>query len=110
MLPSQKRLSRSQFGEFMTSRGVKSVFNPLGTLKYKDSTISQASVVISSKTEKRAVYRNKLRRRLYSIFGAHFKAGPQAKGFILHTAKQAASFEYKELKTLLNELLQKTTQ
>ncbi len=109
MLPSRKRLSRLEFTQFLASKDVKVVFNPLGTLKYKKSLISQASVVISSKHEKRAVYRNKLRRRIYSIFEAYFKDNNDQNQYILYISKQAPSFEYSQIKAFLYELLKKTT-
>lgn len=108
MLPSKKRLSRSGFVQFLVSPS-KSVFNPLGTLKYKEDTTPKASIVISSKTEKRAVYRNKLRRQLYTIFNIYFKTSKDIKQYVLHVSKQAGSFKYEELQNLLNELLKKTT-
>ncbi len=107
MLPSQKRLSRSEFTQFLASKDIKTVFNHLGTLKYQKSLISQASIVISSKHEKRAVYRNKLRRRLYSVFDAYFKDNVDQNQYILYISKQAPTFEYSQLKTLLYELLKK---
>lgn len=116
MLPSQKRLSRNDFTLFLASKEIKTVFNQLGTLKYKKSpenkasaTAGRASIVISSKHEKRAVYRNLLRRRLYTLFTAHFKVAIDHNQYVLYVSKQATSFKYSELKTLFYELLKKTT-
>ena len=109
MLPSQKRLSRSHFTEFLASKEIKTVFNALGTLKYRKSLINKTSIVISSKHEKRAVYRNKVRRRLYSLFSAHFKANNDQNQYILYVSKQAPSFGHLETKTLFYELIKKTT-
>jgi ribonuclease P protein component len=109
MLPSHKRLSRTDFTHFLESKNVKSVFNALGTLKYQKSLNLQASIVVSSKTEKRAVYRNKLRRRLYSAFGAYFKDFSVGGQYILYISKKTPSMTLLELKTLLYDLLQKTT-
>lgn len=109
MLPSTKRLSRSEFTLFLNSPEIKTVFNPLGTLKYKDSQKPKVSIVISSKYEKRAVYRNKLRRRLYSLFGQHIKDFCGTSEYILYTSKQAPKMEYTQINLFLNELLKKTT-
>ena len=108
MLPSKKRLSRADFSKFLVSPGAKTVFNQLGTLKYKEAGISQASVVVSSKIEKRAVYRNRLRRRLYIIFSLFLKDLSKPRQYVLYASKQAKTLEYKELKSLLYDLLQKT--
>lgn len=109
MLPSSQRLSRTEFTTLLGSKDLKSVFNALGTLKYKKSLILQASIVISSKIEKRAVYRNKLCRRLYSAFGSHYRASSIGGQYILYVSKKAPTMSPVELQTLLHELLQKTT-
>jgi ribonuclease P protein component len=109
MLPSKKRLSRSSFTLFLASKDLKTVFNNLGTLKYKKSLINKASVVISSKHEKRAVYRNKLRRRLYVLFSDYFKGASDQNQYILYVSKQAPILSFQDIKTLFYELLKKTT-
>ena len=109
MLPSKKRLSRSLFTTFLTSSGVKTVFNTLGTLKYRESSSPKVSVVISSKHEKRAVFRNKLRRHLYTLFRQDTGGFGGTREYILYTAKQAPKLEYDQIKVLFNELLKKTT-
>ncbi len=109
MLPSHKRLSRAEFEIFSASKDLKTVFNQLGTLKYKNNNRNQASIVISSKHEKRAVYRNKLRRRLYGVFDIYFKTNQDYKQYILYVSKQAPSFNYQDVKTSLYALLKKTS-
>ena len=109
MLPSSSRLSRSLFITVSGSKELQTVFNRLGTLKYTKSPENKAAIVISSKTEKRAVYRNKLRRRLYSAFGSYFKASTTSLYGILYVSKQSPTFSIDELKNLLHELLQKAS-
>ena len=101
MLPSQERLSRSQFTDFLTNKGILVVYNKLGTLKYLSSSTKALSVVTSSKHQKKAVLRNKLRRRVYTLFGTKTL---QIQG-ILYTAKTSYVLTYSEIKTLFNELL-----
>ncbi len=103
MLPSKERFSRSQFSEFLANKGIFVVFNRLGTLKYLPSKSTQLSVVTSSKTEKRAVARNKLRRRIYAVV---FSEKPQIQG-IVYVSKQSYGLSYPELKTLTLDLLAK---
>ncbi len=106
MLPKTERLSRAQFSEILTNKGFLTIYNRLGTLKYVPSSTKQAlSVVTSSKHEKKAVIRNKLRRRLYSLFGKEKRAITG----IFYTAKGSYAFSYPEIQTLFNELLKKTT-
>ena len=109
MLPSNKRLSRVSFSVFLGSKDLKTVFNQLGTLKYKKSLTNQASIVISSKNEKRAVYRNKLRRQIYGVFREYFKLNPENHQYVLYVSKQAPNFSFQEIKTTLNELFKKIT-
>ncbi|MEK7227945.1 MAG: ribonuclease P protein component [Patescibacteria group bacterium] len=109
MLPSKKRLSRHEFTKFLAQGGSKTVFNSLGTLKFKEAETNQVSVVISLKVEKRSVYRNKLRRRLYSIFAEYFRKDPETKHLILYVSKQAVNIKYQDLKIQLDELFRKIT-
>lgn len=109
MLPSKKRLSRPSFSSFLGSRDLKNTFNQLGTLKYKKSPENQVSIVISSKVEKRAVYRNRLKRRIYNIFNDYFRSTQDSNQFVLYVSKQASLLDYENIKTSLNELFKKIT-
>lgn len=109
MLPSKKRLSRSQFDNFVSSKEQRTVFNTLGTLKYKDSEENKASVVISSKIEKRAVYRNKTRRYIYTLFADYFKNSKKPTSFIFYVSKNIKTLKKEDIKLLLNELLNKAS-
>jgi ribonuclease P protein component len=85
----------------LKSPDLKVVYNRLGTLKYTHSATPTLSVVVSSKHEKKAVARNKLRRRIYNL--------PLLKPItgIFYVSKQSYSFEYKDIKKLFYELLEK---
>lgn len=109
MLPSQKRLSRSDFKEFVDSANSSVVFNNLGTLKYKKSISNKASIVISSKNEKLAVKRNKLRRRIYVLFQVFFKNTTEPGQYILYTSKKTSNLSFDEIKGLFYDLIKKTT-
>jgi ribonuclease P protein component len=110
MLPSNKRFSRSEFSQFLTNKGIFVVFNRLGTLKYTiPSKITRFAVVTSSKNEKKAVSRNKLRRRVYSLVNS---LSVPLQG-VLYVSKQSYTLTYDEVKSLFNDLYtkaQKTTQ
>jgi ribonuclease P protein component len=109
MLPSKQRLSRIDFTSLLSSKDLKVVFNNIGTLKYQEGPYLKVSVVISSKIEKRAVYRNKLRRRLYTLFGDYFKDVPGGGGYILYVSKNSPNMTMLELRSLIYELLEKAT-
>jgi ribonuclease P protein component len=99
MLPSNRRLSRQQFTDFLETKPLQ-VYNRLGTFKYL-SVGNKLSIVTSSKHEKKAVSRNKLRRRIYTIFST---TNPPLSG-ILYVSKQSYAFPYDETKNLFLDLL-----
>lgn len=105
MLPSQKRLNRQQFTTFISSPTIKVVFNRLGTLKYLIHSDLGCSVVTSSKYEKKAVVRNKVRRRIYSLIA---KEKISFSG-VLYISKYGYTMEFAEITQLFNELVQKIT-
>lgn len=109
MLPSNQRFKRQEFTNFLTNKGIFVVFNRLGTLKYLPSPTSRRfAVVTSSKHEKKAVSRNKLRRRVYSLV----HSSPMPLVGVLYTSKQSYTLTYDEIKNLFNDLYtkaQKTT-
>ena len=72
MLPRKNRISRKDFPTHK-DRGNR-VFLPLFTaVFYKGSMESRASVVVSKKTARTAVVRNKQRRRFYELLEPYFK-------------------------------------
>lgn len=103
MLPSSERLNRLQFNEIASNKDNLVVYNKLGTLKYIAGKTA-LSVVISRKNEKKAVKRNKLRRRVYSIFNAKKM---NIRG-ILYVSKSSTYFNFMEIKDLFYELMEKT--
>ena len=109
MLPSKKRLNRPLFERFLSFPQKKTVFNNIGTLKYKKSENSRFSVVISSKVEKRAVFRNQLKRRIYSILSLFIKENDTNVEGVFYMSKNAVSLNFSELKKSVYELLKKTT-
>jgi ribonuclease P protein component len=102
MLPKKNRFTRALFEDFLATPGILTVYNKLGTLKYIPSG-HKLGVVTSSKHEKRAVNRNKLRRRVYEQFK---NANRQFSG-ILYASKASYTLEHKEIKELFNDLLRK---
>lgn len=104
-MPSSQRFSRQDFKKFLENKGIFVVFNRLGTFKYLPATKMQISVVTSSKAQKSAVRRNKVRRRIYETLRAQ---KPQIQG-IVYVSKQSYDLTYTELKTLLEDLVARTS-
>ena len=102
MLEKKRRLARDRFTALLSRPDLLTVYNRIGTLKYISSGRS-FSVVTSGKHEKRAVARNRLRRRLYNLF----QRSKTPLSGILYASKQSYSFEYSDITTLFYELLEK---
>jgi ribonuclease P protein component len=115
MLPSNQRLTRQQFTDFLKNPEIKVVFNPLGTFKYikkesglrngKPDSFSDLSVVTGSKYQKKAVLRNKMRRRLYTIF--HKNPYNISISGVFYVSKQSYELSYEQLKDYFYALLSK---
>lgn len=114
MLPSQERLTRAQCSLLLGNPHIRVVFNRLGTLKYLPNTENQSnkqgfSVITGSKTQKKAVLRNALRRKLYTLFRYFYASGGKnpIQG-MLYVSKTAYELSFIELNTLFNDLIAKT--
>lgn len=107
MLPKQNHLSRILWETLKKKQGSRSVFNTLGTLKYYPKDTTHLAVVVSSKHEKKAVSRNKLKRRINTIFSKNYKT---LKGvFIVFPSKQAYNLSYEAIRQQAEELFNKIT-
>lgn len=116
MLPSKQRLTRQQFTTLLKNPELKVIFNAVGTLKYvkvgvekqsglKDGKPGPFSVVTGSKHKKRAVLRNKFRRRVYTLFSKNpYEINISG---VLYASKQVYDMPYDQIKTHLNALLSK---
>ncbi len=104
MTAAAKRLSRREFTNILENKDILVVYNKLGTLKYLPSAQKAISIVTSSKHEKKAVVRNKLRRRVYTLF----HTSPINICGVLYTSKLSFTLSYTEVQSLFYELLKKT--
>lgn len=102
MLPSTKRLTRLAFPSVLSDTSLMVVYNGLGTLKYLSATTRKCAVITSSKHEKAAVRRNKMRRRIYTLM-ADFPGVA-----IFYASKQSYGMEYSQIKHLWYDLVAKT--
>ena len=81
---------------------LKTVFNASGTIKYKQG-IGRIVVVVSSKQEKRAVYRNKIKRRARAIFISE----KIPHDVVFYPSKKSLVMPYPEFKVHFHELIKK---
>jgi ribonuclease P protein component len=92
--------SRAEFTVFIAQSGLKTVYNKLGTLKFLPEG-RKFAVVTSSKHEKRAISRNKLRRRAYT----YLQTINTPLSGVLYASKQSYALSNDEVQTHLNSLI-----
>lgn len=109
MLPSRNRIRRKDFPAYK-NQGSR-FFSPLfSAVFYNDSIVknkeSKACVVVSKKTEKRAVGRNKMKRQFYGLLGKFLKpsVGLSATKVIIYPKKEAQNTNFNELKNEMESL------
>ena len=94
-----KRVEFEQFNQLNPF----SVFNKGGTFKYLKKE-SKFSVVVSSKHCKKAVKRNKIKRRVYAIISDLIKKDPSHLSGIFYLSKLSYTLPYNTLKEYIEEL------
>ena len=104
MLPSQQRLSRIEFDTLLASPDLQVVFCRFGTFKYRKAEKTLISVVTGAKQQKKAVRRNALRRKLYTVFCGYPVQG------IFYASKQAYDASFEELQLHIQIMMQKALQ
>lgn len=88
MLPKKNRVTTAEFNQYFTTR--KRVHGTYVQILYTPSTEFKAAAVVGKKVYKKAVDRNKLRRRMYHIL-AEQKKQLSITGVFLCIAKPAAA-------------------
>ena len=88
MLRKKQRLTKEQFDEFF--RSGKRFHSPLFQLIHSKAEAFNGAVVVGKKVHKRAVDRNRLRRRVYNILYRLFK-DQNLKGVYIIIAKPPAT-------------------
>lgn len=109
MLPKENRLRQEQDFKQLARAG-QAVFSPNLSLKLlrNNSDLSRFGIIVSTKVSKKAVLRNRLKRRLREIIRLNL---PQLKkGFdvMILTRTAAKDFEYLQLKEILEGLFKKS--
>lgn len=105
MLKKRERLTKKQFDRFFSSG--RRYHSPLFTVVHTPGDDFHGAIVVGKKVFKKAVDRNKLRRRLYNILYRSQCDGGMKGVYIILTKPQAAKASFSELKTTLTELLHK---
>lgn len=97
-----RRFTRTELSQFLTKTQKKAIVNSLGTLKYRRTNKKPFfGVITSSAHQKKAVLRNRLKRRIRSIFSKKERTIDA----VVYVAKKAYSFSYEEIQNFLEELI-----
>ncbi|OGG41462.1 ribonuclease P protein component [Candidatus Kaiserbacteria bacterium RIFCSPHIGHO2_01_FULL_46_22] len=103
MLNKKERLTKKEFDRFFSSG--RRFHSPLFTLIHSQETSFHGAVVVGKKVFKRAVDRNRLRRRLYNILYRLSRESEQSGVYIILTKPQAGMVSFDELKKALESLV-----
>ena len=89
----------------------KTIRKPKMSLIFVDNTkgFTRVGVVVSKKVSKKAVERNRIRRRVYEAIRKNFEFVPKKKDYIFVVySKDIMKMEYGELEKLLGELVEES--
>jgi len=106
MLKKRDRLTKKEFERYFSSG--KRLHSPLLQLIYTKGDAFHGAVVVGKKVHKKAVDRNTLRRRLYSILYNHMKEEALSGVHIIIAKPAARGVSYKVLKEDVFELVGRT--
>ncbi len=108
MLPASRRLRLTRDFERAFSAG-KTVGGALARVRYMrtNRAKSRFAVVVSAKVSKRAVIRNRIRRRIWAVIAASDFLIPTGLDIIIVSSHEAAKAEYAAIKQEIALLLTK---
>lgn len=108
MLPKENRLRQEQDFKQVAKAG-KAVFSPSLSLKLikNNSDLSRFGIIVSTKVSKKAVERNRLKRRLREIIRLNLPRFKKGFDVMVLTRAAAKDFEYLQLKEIMAELFKK---
>jgi ribonuclease P protein component len=106
MLAKKERLTRKAFDAFF--RSGKRLNTPLLQLVYTQAVPFHGSVVVGKKVHKKAVDRNKTRRRLYAVLYNYKKQHDLTGVYIVIAKPTASNASFAQLREGLIELIGRT--
>lgn len=106
MLPKKNRISKK---DFPTPQGRGSrVFSPLFSgVIYKNDGLTRVAVVVSKKTAKTAVVRNRIRRKFYAALAPFLKDASKGRLMVFYPKKEVATVPFTVLKSEVETILRK---
>lgn len=106
MLKKKDRLTKKEFDRFFSSG--RRLHSPLFTLVHSQNESFHGAVVVGKKVFKKAVDRNRLRRRVYNIIYRLSRENKLAGVYIVLVKPIAAKATFGELRSSLENLIPKS--
>lgn len=106
MLKKKERLTKKEFDRFFSSG--KRRHSDLFTLVHADDPVFHGAVVVGKKVFKKAVDRNRLRRRVYNALYRLSRENDLQGVYIILTKPAAGRAGFSELKSALENLILKS--
>ncbi len=107
MLAKPNRLTKDKEIKDLIKTG-KSLFLPAFVIKYKHNNLNniKIGIIVSTKVDKRAVVRNKIKRQIRAIIRKNISDIEHGHSLLIIVKKQALGLEYKKIeKTLVTGLV-----
>lgn len=108
MLKKKERLTRKEFDRFFSIG--KRLHTPSFQLIYAPSSSFHGSVVVGKKVSKKAVDRNRLRRRIYALLYTCNKTTPLFKTIIVITKSQVTALSKRALRDEIHKAIEKVVE
>lgn len=103
MLNKKERLTTKEFDRFFKSG--RRIHSPLFTLVYNDAADFHGAVVVGKKVSKKAVQRNKFRRRVYNALYSLSREKGLKGVYIVLTKPAVAEASFSAIKESLQKLI-----
>ena len=102
MLPEKNRLSKKKDFDKVFKKGKSSFDGLLGVKMLKnEQEFTRFGIIVSSKVSKKAVIRNKIKRRIRNIIAKNYNSGAAAKNVVIISLPKILGKKYNEIEKSL---------
>ena len=102
MLPEKNRLSKKKDFDKVFKKGKSSFDGLLGVKMLKnEQEFTRFGIIVSSKVSKKAVIRNKIKRRIRNIIAKNYNSGADAKNVVIISLPKILGKKYNEIEKSL---------
>ena len=102
MLPQKNRLSKKKDFDKVFKKGKSSFDGLLGVKMLKnEQEFTRFGIIVSSKVSKKAVIRNKIKRRIRNIIAKNYNSGANAKDVVIISLPKISGKKYNEIEKSL---------